>query len=55
MKVNIEFPVVDSEGKRGVLKFQADLSGDLTNELELYKTITVKTWYGMLINKIKED
>lgn len=55
MKVNVEFPIADSERKHGVLKFQAELSGDLANELELYDTIAAETWYGMLISKIKED
>lgn len=55
MKVNVEFPVADGEGRRGSLKFQAELSGDLVKELELYDGVAIERWYGMIINKIKED
>lgn len=55
MKVNIEFPVANDEGKQGVLKYQAELSGNLVKELDLYDTIAARTGYEMIISKIKED
>lgn len=55
MKVNVEFPIVDDEGNQGVLKFPAELSGNIVKSLELFNTITVRTCYGMFINKIRED
>lgn len=55
MKVNIKFPVSDAVGHTGMLTFQGDLSGELETELELYTAVNIRTWFGITVEKFKED